>query len=77
MLFSFHPFRGLIDVPGVRTGDARCRGAGAHGLRIQGRLNGLLMQDARTDQLIFSVPELIVIISVAMSLEPVHPRWFL
>jgi 2-keto-4-pentenoate hydratase/2-oxohepta-3-ene-1,7-dioic acid hydratase in catechol pathway len=43
---------------------------GAHGLRIQGRLNGQVMQDARTDQLIFSVPALIEMISVAMSLEP-------
>jgi acylpyruvate hydrolase len=43
---------------------------GAHGLRIQGRLNGKVMQDARTDQLIFSVPALIEMISVAMSLEP-------
>jgi len=43
---------------------------GAHGLRIQGRLNGQVMQDARTDQLIFSVPALIELISVAMSLEP-------
>jgi 2-keto-4-pentenoate hydratase/2-oxohepta-3-ene-1,7-dioic acid hydratase in catechol pathway len=43
---------------------------GAHGLRIQGRLNGRVMQDARTDQLIFSVPALIAMISVAMSLEP-------
>jgi acylpyruvate hydrolase len=43
---------------------------GAHGLRLQGRLNGRVMQDARTDQLIFSVPALIEAISVAMSLEP-------
>src|SRR6202161_2341948 len=43
---------------------------GASGLRIQGRLNGRVMQDARTDQLIFSVPALIEMISVAMSLEP-------
>ena len=42
---------------------------GARGLRIQGRLNGQVMQDARTDQLIFSVPALIEMISVAMSLE--------
>jgi acylpyruvate hydrolase len=42
---------------------------GAHGLRIQGRLNGQVMQDARTDRLIFSVPALIEMISVAMSLE--------
>ena len=42
---------------------------GASGLRIQGRLNGRVMQDARTDQLIFSVPALIAMISVAMSLE--------
>ena len=42
---------------------------GASGLRIQGRLNGRVMQDARTDHLIFSVPALIAMISVAMSLE--------
>ena len=42
---------------------------GAHGLRIQGRLNGRVMQDARTDLLIFSVPALIEMISVAISLE--------
>jgi acylpyruvate hydrolase len=43
---------------------------GADRLRIQGRLNGRVMQDARTDQLIFNVPTLITTISVAMSLEP-------
>jgi acylpyruvate hydrolase len=42
---------------------------GARGLRIQGRLNGRVMQDSRTDLLIFSVPALIELISVAMSLE--------
>jgi len=42
---------------------------GGRGLRIQGRLNGHVMQDASTDQLIFSVPALIEMISVAMSLE--------
>jgi acylpyruvate hydrolase len=42
---------------------------GASGLRIQGRLNGRVMQDARTDQLIFGVPALIAMISAAMSLE--------
>jgi acylpyruvate hydrolase len=42
---------------------------GASGLRIQGRLNGRVMQDSRTDLLIFSVPALIEMISVAMSLE--------
>lgn len=42
----------------------------AHGLRIQGRLNGRVMQDSRTDLLIFGVPALIEMISVAMSLEP-------
>jgi 2-keto-4-pentenoate hydratase/2-oxohepta-3-ene-1,7-dioic acid hydratase in catechol pathway len=42
---------------------------GARGLRIQGRLNGRVMQDSRTDLLIFDVPALIEMISVAMSLE--------
>jgi acylpyruvate hydrolase len=43
---------------------------GAHGLRVRGRLNGRVMQDASTDRLIFSVPALIEMISVAISLEP-------
>jgi 2-keto-4-pentenoate hydratase/2-oxohepta-3-ene-1,7-dioic acid hydratase in catechol pathway len=43
---------------------------GAHGLRIQGRLNGRVMQASRTDRLIFSVPALIELISVAITLEP-------
>jgi acylpyruvate hydrolase len=42
----------------------------AHGLRIQGRLNGRVMQDSRTDLLIFGVSALIELISVAVSLEP-------
>ena len=53
--------------PWLVTADAVPQGAS--GLRIQGRLNGRVMQDARTDQLIFSVPVLIAMISVAMSLE--------
>jgi len=43
---------------------------GAHGLRIQGRLNGRVMQESRTDRLIFSIPALIELISVAITLEP-------
>jgi acylpyruvate hydrolase len=43
---------------------------GAHGLRIQGRLNGRVMQDASTDRLIFDVAALIELISIAISLEP-------
>jgi acylpyruvate hydrolase len=43
---------------------------GAHGLRIQGRLNGRVMQNASTAQLIFGVSALIEMISVAMTLEP-------
>jgi acylpyruvate hydrolase len=42
---------------------------GARGLRIQGRLNSRMMQDSRTDLLIFDVPALIEMISVAMTLE--------
>src|SRR5580693_6435302 len=42
---------------------------GARDLRIQGRLNGRLMQDASTDQLILSVASLIEMISVAISLD--------
>nr|WP_240734007.1 fumarylacetoacetate hydrolase family protein [Dyella soli] len=43
---------------------------GARGLRIQGRLNGQVMQDSSTELLIFDVPALIDMISVAISLEP-------
>jgi acylpyruvate hydrolase len=43
---------------------------GARGLRIQGRLNGRVMQDASTDRLIFDVAALIELISIAISLEP-------
>jgi acylpyruvate hydrolase len=43
---------------------------GAHGLHIQGRLNGQVMQDSSIDKLIFGVPTLIEMISVAISLEP-------
>ena len=42
---------------------------GARGLRVQGRLNGRVMQDSRTDLLIFGVATLIETISVAMTLE--------
>jgi acylpyruvate hydrolase len=42
---------------------------GARGLRIQGRLNGQVMQDSRTDLLIFGVSTLIELISAVMSLE--------
>ncbi|MCK9687117.1 fumarylacetoacetate hydrolase family protein [Scleromatobacter humisilvae] len=42
---------------------------GAHGLRIEGRLNGQVMQQSSTDKLIFGVAALIEMISVAMSLE--------
>ena len=44
--------------------------SGASGLRIQGRLNGQVMQDSRTDLLIFGVSTLIELISAVMSLEP-------
>jgi len=43
---------------------------GARGLRIQGRLNGHVLQDSQTDKLIFGVAELIEAISIAITLEP-------
>jgi 2-keto-4-pentenoate hydratase/2-oxohepta-3-ene-1,7-dioic acid hydratase in catechol pathway len=52
----------------VVTPDAVPPGAGR--VRIQGRSNGRVMQDANTDQLIFGVSALVEMISVAMSLEP-------
>ena len=44
--------------------------AGAVGLRIQSRLNGLVMQDANTSDMIFSVAETIALLAECMTLEP-------
>ena len=44
--------------------------AGAHGMRIQTRLNGQVMQDANTRDLMFPVAEAIEIISECLTLEP-------
>lgn len=41
-----------------------------HSLRIQTRLNGEIMQDASTSDLIFKVPDLISLLSIGMTLEP-------
>jgi 2-keto-4-pentenoate hydratase/2-oxohepta-3-ene-1,7-dioic acid hydratase in catechol pathway len=43
---------------------------GAEGLRIQGRLNGQVVQDASTADMVFGVKRLVSLISVAMTLEP-------
>ena len=43
---------------------------GASGLSIQGRLNGVVMQDANTRDMIFGVAEMIALLSDAMTLEP-------
>lgn len=43
--------------------------AGASGLRIQSRLNGKIMQDSNTSDLIFDVATLIVTLSEVMTLE--------
>jgi len=41
-----------------------------HALGIKMRLNGQVMQDSRTDQLIFKVPELIEFLTASITLEP-------
>ncbi len=43
---------------------------GAHGLRIQSRLNGQSLQDGNTENMIFSVQKTIEILSEFMTLEP-------
>lgn len=43
---------------------------GATGLRIQSRLNGKVMQDANTDDMIWGVAETIVLLTECMTLEP-------
>jgi 2-keto-4-pentenoate hydratase/2-oxohepta-3-ene-1,7-dioic acid hydratase in catechol pathway len=42
---------------------------GATGLRIQSRLNGLVMQDANTSDMIFSVAETIALLSECLTLD--------
>lgn len=44
--------------------------AGGKGLRLQTRLNGEIVQDANTEDMIYSVADLIAIISEAITLEP-------
>lgn len=43
---------------------------GAAGLRIRSRLNGQVMQDANTDDMIFGVAETIALLADCMTLEP-------
>ncbi|MDA7417299.1 fumarylacetoacetate hydrolase family protein [Xenophilus arseniciresistens] len=43
---------------------------GATGLRIQGRLNGQLMQDANTTDMIFNVAETLALLAEVLTLEP-------
>jgi 2-keto-4-pentenoate hydratase/2-oxohepta-3-ene-1,7-dioic acid hydratase in catechol pathway len=43
---------------------------GAHGLRIQSRLNGKIMQDSNTEHFLWDVVETLVLISEVMTLEP-------
>jgi len=43
---------------------------GATGLRIRSRLNGQVMQDANTDDMIFSVAETIALLAEVLTLEP-------
>ncbi|MCZ4313174.1 fumarylacetoacetate hydrolase family protein [Comamonadaceae bacterium G21597-S1] len=44
--------------------------AGAIGLRIQSRLNGTVMQDANTSDMIWSVAETIALLTECLTLEP-------
>jgi acylpyruvate hydrolase len=44
--------------------------AGAHGLRLVTRLNGTIVQDASTEDLIFDVATLVAEISLAVTLKP-------
>jgi 2-keto-4-pentenoate hydratase/2-oxohepta-3-ene-1,7-dioic acid hydratase in catechol pathway len=43
---------------------------GAKGLQLQTRLNGAIVQSASTDEMIFSVADLVSILSEALTLEP-------
>ena len=54
--------------PEIVTSDEVLKGA--KGLRIQSRLNGKVMQDANTDDLVFTIHNLIYRLSECMTLEP-------
>jgi acylpyruvate hydrolase len=54
--------------PHLVTADELPRGG--RGLRIQTRLNGMIVQDASTDDMVFSVAKLISFLSVAITLSP-------
>ena len=43
---------------------------GATGLRIQSRLNGEVLQDANTDDMLFGVAETVALVTTCMTLEP-------
>jgi 2-keto-4-pentenoate hydratase/2-oxohepta-3-ene-1,7-dioic acid hydratase in catechol pathway len=43
---------------------------GATGLRIQSRLNGQVMQDANTSDMVFSVAETLTLLAECMTLDP-------
>ena len=43
---------------------------GAHGLKITSRVNGIVMQDGNTSDMIFNVATLIEVLSEVMTLEP-------
>jgi len=43
---------------------------GGSGLRIQSRLNGMVMQDANTTDFLWGVAETLVLITECMTLEP-------
>ena len=44
--------------------------AGCRGLRLQTRLNGVIVQDASTDDMIFDVATLVAVLSDAVTLDP-------
>lgn len=44
--------------------------AGAKGLRIQSRLNGQVLQDANTDDMLFGVAETVALLTECLTLEP-------
>lgn len=54
--------------PELVTADELPRGAA--GLKLQTRLNGAVVQDASTDNLVFDVATLVSLVSVAMTLSP-------
>ena len=71
VLLSMSPARVQLLVPNARELEAtREEIADPHALHISTRVNGQVLQDSNTSNLIFRIPELVEFITASITLEP-------